>query len=99
MAERGAPKGNTNKANGRPWTNAIHHALARYNRGDVKQGTALARLALQVVDMAMKGDQWAIKEIGERLDGKAVQAIQGEVDATLIVEVVKFGVTGTASGS
>lgn len=35
----------------------------------------LERLADKLIDFAMDGQGWAFKEIGERLDGKAPQAV------------------------
>ena len=38
------------------------------------------RLAHKVIRMAEKGDTWALKEIGERIDGKPTQIIAGSDD-------------------
>lgn len=78
----GAPKGNSNAAKGKKWTDAIRKALARGKKLDV--------IAKKVVEMAVAGDMQAIKEIGDRLDGKSVQAITGEDGGPLTVEIVRF---------
>ena len=35
-------------------------------------------MTTQLVDLAIQGEPWAIKEIADRVDGKAPQAIHGE---------------------
>lgn len=62
--------------------------------GDAKK---LRRLAVAVVDAAIAGDMQAAKEIGDRLDGKPIQAIVGDSDADPInvvnrIEIVAAGV-------
>jgi hypothetical protein len=77
----GAPKGNVNAANGHQWRDAIHRALVRFTPRDLdivgtfKQGEALHFIAMGLVRKAIIGDKDAITEIGNRLDGKAKQAI------------------------
>ena len=79
--KRGAPLGNKNGSKNRPWSEAIQRALSQYQGGDIRKGQAMRRIAEKIVERALQGDRDAWKEIGERLDGKAVQAIQAEVDA------------------
>lgn len=55
-----------------PWTDALRIA-ALEKKGDV---TMLRAIADKTVEMALEGDQHARKEIGERLDGKAKQAVE-----------------------
>ena len=71
-----------NAPKSRVWEYAIRRVLAQRNGGDMDKG--LNGLAHKVVRMAMAGDPWAIKEIGERLDGKAKQAIVGDDDSPSI---------------
>lgn len=67
-----APKGNSNSSkNNRLWADTIRRELVQ---GD---GKKLRTIAAKLVEMAQAGDMSAIKEIGDRLDGKAVQAIEG----------------------
>lgn len=47
----------------------------------------LRRIAEALYDKAAEGDVAAIKEIGDRLDGKAIQAIEADVRA----EVKAYG--------
>ena len=67
-----------NAPKSRVWEYAIRRVLAQRNGGDMDKG--LNGLAHKLVREAMNGEQWAIKEIGERLDGKAKQAIVGDDD-------------------
>lgn len=70
MAKVGAPKGNTNALKGRPWTDAIKRALAR--RSNSVEG-GLNDLADKFIEAVANGDAWAIKELGDRMDGKPAQ--------------------------
>lgn len=74
----GAPVGNQNARNAKVWQQAIKRALARASGKNVDAG--LDVLADKVVSAAQMGEQWAIKEIGERLDGKPAQVIVGDDD-------------------
>lgn len=40
----------------------------------------LREVAEMLVDQALAGEGWAIKEIGDRIDGKVAQAIVGDED-------------------
>lgn len=80
----GAQPGNKNAAHDKPWSAAIRKAIL------ANDGKQLRAIADKVVAKAVEGDMQAIKEIGERLDGKAVQAIAGELDLNLTVEITKF---------
>lgn len=87
----GAPKGNNNAGKGSQWREAISYALENYE--GVEKGQALRKVAAKVVGMALEGDMQAIKEIGDRLDGKPVQAISGEGGGPLTVEIIRFAST------
>lgn len=67
-----APVGNDNKVKNKPWADAIARALARKANG---KSDGLNIIADQLVSAAINGDQWAIKEIGDRIDGKAAQSV------------------------
>lgn len=75
MAERGAPKGNQNAAKAKRWLAAIDRALDKRSRVDAKD--ALDALAEKLLEAADKGEAWALKELGDRLEGKPAQAIIG----------------------
>lgn len=88
MAEgkRGAPKG-VNPAKNKPYSEAIKRALL------AQDGKKLRAIADKIVAMAMGGDMQAIKELGDRVEGKAIQAIDATVSGNLTVEVVRFADT------
>lgn len=66
----GAPEGNTNSnKDNRLWRNTINRAISQ---GDADK---LRRIAEKLLECAENGEAWAIKELGDRLDGKAAQAL------------------------
>ena len=82
-----APKGNTNgRKENRLWGDAI--------RRRIKQGKSLNILADKLVAMAEGGDMHAIKEIGDRLDGRAVQAINQTTKAKVKIDLVDYSHLG-----
>ena len=74
----GRPKGAENKD--KSWRDAIRRAVheLRVAEGDEKgkKVRALRLLAQRLVTRALDGDVTALKEIGDRLDGKATQQVQ-----------------------
>jgi hypothetical protein len=77
----GAPVGNQNAKTAKRWQSAITRALARAADGKgVEAG--LDTLEDKLVGLAAAGEQWAIREVGDRLDGKPAQALihQGDED-------------------
>lgn len=72
-----APLGNQNAAKAKRWQKALERALARAGAGDVDSG--LNPIADSVVAAAMAGDKDAWKELGDRLDGKAIQQVDGNL--------------------
>lgn len=71
----GAPKGNQNAAKAKVWAMAIERALA--NRSKKDKVDALDALAEKLLQNCDEGDMAALKELGDRLDGKPAQAITG----------------------
>lgn len=68
----GAPKGNTNSSkNNRLWADTIRRALVQ------GKGERIRNIAEKLVTMAEEGSIMAMKEIGDRIDGKSIQAIEG----------------------
>lgn len=63
-----APKGNRNAAKGRLFGDAIRRAVAQ------DDGERLRKIAEKLLDMATDGDIQAIRELGDRMDGKPIQA-------------------------
>lgn len=84
----GAPKGNTNSSSdNRLWANTIRKAVIQ---SDPKK---LMKIAQVLIDKAAEGDMAAMKELGDRLDGKAAQSVNmdANVNGNLTVEIVRFG--------
>lgn len=75
-----APEGNNNAGKGKEWKDALRYALANYEDNQVQRGTALKAIAKKIVIKALEGEYPAIQEIGNRIDGKPVQAIEGTGD-------------------
>jgi hypothetical protein len=72
----------------KPWADAIKRALARRAEGKLADINALADV---LIDKVLEGDMQALKEFGDRMDGRPAQAITGpdgdaiKVDASLKV--------------
>lgn len=82
----GAPKGNRNAAKeNRLWGETIRRVVTQQN------SMRLRAAAEKLVEAAEAGDIAALRELGDRLDGKAVQQIAADVDTTLTVKLVQFG--------
>jgi hypothetical protein len=64
-----APIGNTNAAKGRMFYDKLRKCL-------VQHPERLDRIVDQLVTQAELGESWAVKEIIDRLDGKAVQVLE-----------------------
>ena len=98
-----APEGNQNAAKGRRWRDAIEEALNRRGRGDGQE--ALVQIAGALLTRAEVGDIAAIKELGDRFDGKASQAVTVLGDASqpllqhITVELVRASTDSTDPGS
>ena len=91
MAERGAPIGNKNAVNGKRWREAILRALARKTNSSVDAGLDAA--ADKLVSLAIDhGEQWAILEMGNRLDGKPAQSVQvtGEDGGPVQIQTIEI---------
>lgn len=71
----GRPKGAKDE---RPWTAALRKALAE--RDKASGSHKIDRLAVACVDAGIGGDIGAMKEVGDRLEGRPLQAqlIQGD---------------------
>ena len=70
-----APLGNQNAKKARLWADAIRRAVARRAGGDLSVG--LDTLADKLIAAVETGDLPALKEFGDRIDGKPAQAIIG----------------------
>ena len=66
----GAPVGNQNVKKGKLFYNQLRVALVQ------EDGRKLRNIAQKLVDAAEQGEPWAVKEIMDRVDGKAVQSTE-----------------------
>lgn len=84
--KRGAPLGNTNGVKNKPWREAIDRAIKQANleqadlnkalpKASRKPADVLRRIADRMLVAAEEGDAGARHELGDRLDGKAVQPL------------------------
>lgn len=87
----GAPIGNQNARKAKAWEGALRAALAQFSTPDgrIKPGEALRNIAEVVVARALAGDKDAVKEIGDRLDGKPAQAITGPEGGPVQLETIR----------
>lgn len=90
----GAPAGNRNGAGNikaKIWTDAIRKALLEKEKGKPQR---LMRLAHALLDKAEAGDVTALKEFGDRIEGKPVQAteITGANGSPVLISQVESGV-------
>jgi hypothetical protein len=85
----GAPVGNTNSKRGKLFHGELHKALIQEDRIKLRQ------IADKLVEKAINGEPWAVKEIMDRVDGKSVQTtevsgIDGDaVELKLIEFIIK----------
>lgn len=73
----GAPVGNQNAARAKLWRAAIGRALERRSASRTDGIKEIDALADQLLNLVAMGDLGALKEFGDRMDGKPAQAIIG----------------------
>ena len=74
------------------WSDALRKAVKeRIDDGTERGEPKLDRLARVLVDKAIKGDVGAIRELGDRLEGKPAQVVTGEGGGPVTI-VVTTGV-------
>lgn len=83
-----APKRPAGAKSDKLWRDAIHRAVKERREGKGRP-QALENLARKLVDAGLDGDVAALKEIGDRLDGKAVQPISGDAEGPPVTFVVE----------
>lgn len=78
----GAPKGNDNAKKGKLFYGELRKVLVQ------EDARKLRAIANKLVDAAEEGEAWAVKEIMDRIDGKALQATSIEnPDGTAITGI------------
>jgi len=70
MAERGAPLGSQNAKKGKLFYDQLRKVLVQ------EDALRLRKIAEKLVEAAEEGEAWAVKEIMDRVDGKAIQATE-----------------------
>lgn len=83
----GAPLGNQNARKGKSWLDALRLEIA------IDDGERLQKAACQLLNKAAEGDLSAIKELADRLDGKAIQAntLAAQIDSVMPTNIqVRF---------
>jgi hypothetical protein len=83
----GAPVGNKNGVRGHVWRQAIIRALAHKASGSADD--ALFKLAQRLVNMASAGDMQALREIGDRMDGKPAQIVANDDGEAFRIETIR----------
>ena len=85
----GAPLGNTNGRNARVFRDSLNKVLTTYESKErkVKRGQALHKINTALVEQALDGKEFAIKEVANRTDGKPVQVqeIYSEINASWVI--------------
>ncbi len=90
-----AMTGNSNAIGRGAWSDALRRAVARAAKAKGDQNyLVINRLADALVKAAGKGNVAALKEVGDRLDGKSVQEIRGPGDNGEFVTEVQVHVVG-----
>ncbi len=80
----GAPEGNNNASKqNRQFNSALQRAIAQ------DDGKRLRATAEKLLDLAEAGESWAVKELADRLDGKAAQSVTlaGDADKPLVTRI------------
>lgn len=86
MAKKGGQPGNNNNQRGKLWNDALRKAIIQ------EDGRRLRAAAEQLLTQASEGAPWAIRELADRLDGKAFQSVEltGDPDNPIAVtEIVR----------
>lgn len=79
--KRGAPIGNKNAGKAKIWEQALHRHMAQRPKD-------LEEAALALFEAAKQGDVSALKEIGDRLDGKVKTVVAGDEEQPLFHKIL-----------
>lgn len=79
----GAPVGNKNASKAKPWSDAIRKAAIRVIATDEGNRKKLDILAERLLTKALEGDVPALKELGDRIEGKVPLTTDGEGGLTI----------------
>lgn len=87
MADAGAPEGNNNYTRGAIFNDALRRSIAQ------DDGKRIRAAAEKLLDLAADGTPWAVRELIDRTDGKAMQAVSltgGDGGPLQIVGTIKL---------
>lgn len=94
MATSGAQPGNRNAVSKRPFWSAVNE-VAKEMHG-VEKIDAFKEIARQLLNAAIAGEQWAVREFADRADGKAIQQVDANITAQLEVVELRRYADGTS---
>ena len=100
MPESGAQPGNDNATRGMECRQALKRALSRKSDKTYREGLDL--VMDEYVKAACGGESWAIRDIIDRLDGKAVQSVEltgADGGAVGVIYKMEFPTDGDDSAS
>lgn len=86
-----APLGNQNAARAKVWKAAIERALEIRSKSRTDGKKEIDALADKLLDLVSAGDLPALKEFGDRMDGKPAQEISGPDGGAVPVKFVVEG--------
>ena len=94
----GAALGNQNAIRAKRWSQAIDRALSERSRKD--QIDALDALAEKLLMLCDAGDLGALKELGDRIEGKSAQSVtlSGDEERPLIHRIERLIIDPKAIG-
>lgn len=81
-----APTGNQNASRGKVWRAAIERALERRSKSRTDGIAEIDALAEQLLNLVAAGDLSALREFGDRIEGKPAQVIGGDPENPLEVK-------------
>jgi hypothetical protein len=85
----GRPKGAENKD--KPFREMLRVALAENNWRALRSGVK------RLIEAFEEGEPWAMQMIADRLDGKAIQGVEGKLEGGLNIQVIWPGLTSEKS--
>lgn len=81
-----AGNANSGGAKAKPFRDALRMEIAAAGA----DGKALRTVARSLLNQAMAGEQWAVRELADRIDGKVAQAIIGGDDDDPPVKITRI---------
>jgi len=85
--KRGGQLGNTNASNAKVWTAAIQRALDKRSEGLLEGKKAIDDLAENLLELCDNKELGALKEFGDRMEGKPAQSL--DLGGTITTKIQK----------